>query len=151
MNKTQLILMSAFIAGAQTANADEPGWYSSLNLGLAIPEGSLMHGGNPDRGPDYDLDDGGVAGLGAGYGFGNGLRLGAELRYRAFDAGGISHAAYGAPSLANGSVKSTTLMTNLSYDFLLRRGNLRPYVKGRIGAAWNDADADVLGMDRSAG
>lgn len=152
MNKTQLILMSAIVAGAQTANADEPGWYSSFNLGLAIPDGSLTHSGDDsNRGPDFDLDDGGVAGVGGGYGFGNGLRLGAELRYRAFDAGGISQAAFGAPSLADGSVASTTLMTNLSYDFILRGSKLRPYVKGGIGAAWNEANADVFGPDRSPG
>jgi opacity protein-like surface antigen len=124
----------------------------SFNLGLAIPEGSLIHGGgDPDRGPDYDLDDGGVAGLGAGYGFGNGLRLEGELRYRGFDAGGISNTAFGAPSYADGSVKSTTLMTNLAYDFILKSSKLRPYVKGGIGAAWNQADADVFGPGRSAG
>ncbi len=152
MNKSLLILMSAIVAGAQTASADEPGWYGSLNLGLAIPEGSLTHsGGDADRGPDYDLDDGGVAGLGGGYRFGNGLRLEEELRYRAFDAGGISYAAFGAPSYADGTVTSTTLMTNLSYDFILKSSKLRPYLKGGIGAAWNEADADVFGPGRSPG
>ena len=49
MNKTQMILMSAIVAGAQTVGADESGWYGSLNLGYAIPYGSLTPGdGNPD-------------------------------------------------------------------------------------------------------
>lgn len=152
MNKTQLILMSAIVAGVQTASADESGWYGSFDLGLALPEGTLTpSGGDANRGPDFDLDDGGVAGLGGGYGFGNGLRLGTELRYREFDAGGLSHAGFGAPVSADGSVTSTTLMTNLSYDFILRSSKLRPYVKGGIGAAWNEAEADMLGLERSAG
>ncbi|MBK1724879.1 outer membrane protein [Thiocystis violacea] len=146
MNKTQLILISAIVAGAQTANAEEPGWYGSLNLGIAIPDGSLIHGdGNADRGPDYDLDNGGVAGLGAGYAFGNGLRLEEELRYRAFDAGGTSYGAFGEPFSTDGTVTSTTLMTNLVYDFTLQGSQLRPYLKGGIGAAWNEAEADVRG------
>lgn len=150
MNKTQMILTSAIVAGAQTANAEEPGWYSSFNLGYAIPEGSLMHdGGDADRGPDYDLDNGGIVGLGGGYGFGNGLRLEGDLRYRGFDAGGTSRGALGAPSYADGTVTSTTLMTNLAYDLVLQGSKLRPYLKGGIGAAWNEAEADVLGAGRS--
>jgi len=150
MNKTQMILMSAIVVGAQTANAEVPGWYGSLNLGLAIPDGSLIHGdGNTNRGPDYDLDNGGVAGLGGGYSLGNGLRLEGELRYRGFDADGTSLGAFGAPSYADGSVTSTTLMTNLAYDFVLQGSKLRPYLKGGIGAAWNEAEADVLGAGRS--
>ncbi|MGB5833164.1 MAG: outer membrane beta-barrel protein [Thiohalocapsa sp.] len=90
-------------------------------------------------------------GLAGGYGFGNGLRLEGELRYRSFDAGGISHAAFGAPSSADGSVTGTTLMTNLAYDFALTSSKLRPYLKGGIGAAWNEADADVFSLGRSAG
>ncbi|NEX17997.1 MAG: hypothetical protein C1943_15615 [Halochromatium sp.] len=148
MNKTQLILMSALVAGMQTANAAEPGWYSSLNLGYAIPEGSLAHdGGDATQGPDYDLDHGGVVGLGGGYRFGNGLRLETDLRYRALDAGGISGGALGAPSYADGSVTSTTWMANMAYDFVLQGTKLQPYLKGGIGAAWNDAEADVLGAD----
>ena len=151
MNKTQMILMSAIVAGAQTVGADESGWYGSLNLGYAIPYGSLTPGdGNPDGGPEYDLDNGGVAGLGGGYRLGNGLRLEGELRYRAFDAGGASGGGLGAPSYADGSVTSTTFMTNLAYDFVLKSTKLRPYLKGGIGAAWNEAEADVLGPGRSA-
>ena len=139
MNKTQMILMSAIVAGAQTVGADESGWYGSLNLGYAIPYGSLTPGdGNPDGGPEYDLDNGGVAGLGGGYRLGNGLRLEGELRYRAFDAGGASGGGLGAPSYADGSVTSTTFMTNLAYDFVLKSTKLRPYLKGGIGAAWNE-------------
>lgn len=151
MNKTQLILMSAIVVGTQTVNADEPGWYGSLNLGLAIPEGSLDYSdGKPDQGTDYDLDNGGVAGLGGGYGFGNGLRLEGELRYREFGAGGIS-GGVGGPSYADGSVTSTTFMANLAYDFILEGSKLRPYLKGGIGAAWNKAEADVLAPGLSAG
>jgi opacity protein-like surface antigen len=111
-----------------------------------------MHdGGNADRGSDYDLDNGGVVGLGGGYGFGNGLRLEGDLRYRGFDAGGVSGGALGAPSYADGTVTSTTLMTNLAYDFVLQGSKLRPYLKGGIGAAWNEAEADVLRPGRTAG
>lgn len=150
MNKTQMILMSAIVAGAQTASADERGWYGSLNLGFAIPGGDLVHDdSNADRGPEYDLDNGGVAGLGGGYRFGNGLRLEGELRYHAFDAGGTSGGGLAPPSYADGSVTSTTLMTNLAYDFILKSTKLRPYLKGGIGASWNEAEADVLGVGRS--
>ena len=104
-----------------------PAGYSPLNLGIAIPDGSLLHGdGNADRGPSYDLDNGGVAGLGGGYRFGNGLRLEEELRYRAFDAGETAYGAFGEPFSADGTVTSTTLMTNLVYDFMLPGSKLRP-------------------------
>jgi opacity protein-like surface antigen len=40
-------------------------------------------------------------------------------------------------------------MPNLAYDFVLKGSKLRPYLKGGIGAAWNEAEADVLGAGRS--
>jgi outer membrane autotransporter protein len=152
MNRTIVILVSAMLAGAHVAMADEPGWYSSFNLGLAMPEGSLLNDdSNRGRGPEFDLDDGGVIGLGAGYALGNGLRLEGDLRYRSFDSNGTASNGFGAPSYADGSLASTTLMANLAYDFVLKNTKLQPYLKGGIGAAWNDAEADVVSLNRAPG
>lgn len=71
-----MILLSALVAGAQTAAADVPSWYSSVNLGFSILDGSPTHADRTSNsGADYDLDNSGVAGLGASYSFGTGLRL----------------------------------------------------------------------------
>lgn len=121
-NLKRTVALAALIAGMTVgaAHAAE-GWYGRIDAGAGI-EGEI------DDGAAFDLDDGWMASLGAGYGFLNGFRAEGALDYRTDEVEGFDVDA-----------DAWALMANLYYDFN-RGGTLQPYLG--LGAGWVNLDID---------
>ena len=121
-NLKRTVALAALIAGMTVgaAHATE-GWYGRIDAGASI-EGEI------DNGAAFDLDDGWMASLGAGYGFLNGFRAEGALDYRTNEVEGLDVDA-----------DAWALMANLYYDFN-RGGTLQPYLG--LGAGWVNLDID---------
>lgn len=153
MNKSLSVvaLLSLTFAGQAIAqDATDAGWYVGVDIGEALSHDgeARFEGTTVDTYgalPNFELDDSNVViGGVVGYDFAGPLRAGVEVRNRDFDTAGGYLAATG--NLAGdfaalkGEVESTTLMLTGYYDFNAI-GNVQPYAKAGLGAAFNNASA----------
>jgi len=112
------ILMAS---AATVANAQE-GWYGRFDVGTSI-DGEVDYGFGA-----FDLEDGFVASLGAGYGFAGGFRGEIAVDHRNNDV-----------DLIADEVKVWSAMANLYYDFN-RGGRFQPYLGLGVGYANGESD-----------
>jgi OOP family OmpA-OmpF porin len=116
-----LLALGAIAAPLSGARAAEPtaGTYAMGGLGASWLRDSGLSGSGVSRSVDFDR---GWTGLGAvGHGFGNGVRLEAELGFRHNRAD------------SGGSMDATSVMGNALYDFQTS-GPFTPYVGAGLGA-----------------
>jgi len=107
-----------------TAEAADKGFYVGAAGGYNVPFNSDVGSIEADLDSDW-------AGLGAlGYAFASGLRLEGEFGYRTNDVNSLSGFTGG-----TGSIKTSTFMTNLLYDFDRFGWPVTPYVGAGLGAA----------------
>lgn len=150
---TAAVFALSWSGQAVAQDPTDTGWYVGVDLGAALGKGDADFSGTSvdTNGAlrTFDMDDTNVV-LGGvvGYDFAGPFRTGLELRNRDFDTAGGYLAATG--DLAGdftalkGEVESTTLMWTGYYDFAAI-GNVQPYAKAGIGAAFNNSSATSAG------
>lgn len=142
----KMLLTTALIFSGTSALADN-NWYMSVDLGVQIPSGEASHEGtNSANTPSYDFENSMVGGLAVGYFINNSFRVEAEARFRNQDTEDDYVFGNGSRSSETfslgGEVETTTIMANVIYEFD-NKSNFTPYLKGGIGIAHSEANADL--------
>jgi len=131
------LLMTATVlavtAGAAQAAGLEKGWYLGASGGWNHTDDQVFK--SPAAKDKVKYDEGWVAGVNAGYAWGNNWRTEIEGNYRENDVNKVK--GVGA-SGGDGSFRSWDAMLNQIYDFN-NRSRWTPYLGVGVGAVWQDA------------
>ncbi|MBQ4845224.1 porin [Pseudoalteromonas sp. MMG005] len=150
--KTFLPLACALFCASSFANS-EPSYFINLTAGHSSFAGdnAVQRGTNQGNTPvnGYDVDSGGLYGLGVGYRFGNGFALQLEWRTREYETDSTPQPANPAGGLADqtfqvlGKNETDTIMLNAYYEFDMAAENFKPYIKAGVGTAKHDVNAEL--------
>lgn len=147
---TVAILLVPMAAFAEEPVADR-NWYGSIATGYVFAGGDAdffgttasVYGGMPSIG----MDDGGRFSLAVGLNLGDGWRLEGDFGYLNLNTDTDTY--FGSDDrtgdrfLLDGEIESFVFTLNVIHDFDVGNRRLKPFVKGGIGVARNDATAEL--------
>lgn len=150
-------------AGQPSDGNDYAGPYVSIDVGGALTEADVNFTGltaNAGGTPDGDLEEAFVVGGAIGWDFGNSFRIETEFRRRSpntknetlfglNEANSVNDMGMPLADISgntfnyDGSLRSSSLMANVYYDFDRTGLPITPYIKGGAGIAFNKVETQL--------